>query len=256
MIDSPVVQHRCGEQLHHKPCRQKRAHRVDNDSETKLLQLVGRQDRSDSAGQHISELLKRNIPHDACQFVDRLRSLDKAHVRSCIAVLVGTFDGCVEAFDGSRVGSGNDHKIGIAASVERHLQLIEHFFRWNHLLAAEMSTPFGSDLIFQQHPRRTSPFEVTHGPSDVMQISVPGIAVSDQRNCQTIGHPSDSLGHFGERSQANVRDSQHAGRNSKAPQEKQFDASLFQNPSRKHIVRGERPNDLLSSQHVAQPTIF
>ncbi len=69
LIDSPFVQHRFSQLPDDVPGGQQRAHRIDDNFKAELLQLIRRQNRSDAAGQHVSELRKRDIPGHASQFV-------------------------------------------------------------------------------------------------------------------------------------------------------------------------------------------
>src|SRR6516164_11417045 len=93
-----------------------------------------------------------DLADHALDVFDRVYALWLGQIGSGCDKKLATLDRRVETFDAGSVGARGDEKILVAAGIERRLDLGQHLFDRNHLLAREIAATIRKDLIAEEHP--------------------------------------------------------------------------------------------------------
>src|SRR5262249_11549019 len=81
--------------------------RIDAEAKTHRIELARRQHRRLTAFEHIDECWPPHIAADDAQFLDILRSLDKADISARVEISVNAVNRRLQPLDRSRVGTGD-----------------------------------------------------------------------------------------------------------------------------------------------------
>ena len=130
---------------------------------------------------------------DDAQLLDRLRRFDKADIGAGFEIGVDPVDRGVEPLDRARVGAGDDHHVGVAAGVDRGLDLADHLGFGDDLLAFVMAAFLGRDLVLDVEPSDPRLLVFAHGADDVDRVAVAGIGVGDDRDADRLHGEADEV---------------------------------------------------------------
>ena len=226
--------------------------RIDRHFESDLLELGQRQQRRDSAGEHVGQLRERHLAGDADQLPHCLWRLDEAQIDPCLGIPIRPIDRAVEPLAGAGVGPREDHEVGTAAGIERGVEPVEHRGDRYDLLAGEVPAAFRLELILEEDPRGPGRLELPHRPGDTRAIAVASVTIGDQRDRHPRRDPAHAFRHLRRRQQPEVGKAVSARRGAEAPEKEQLGTGLLDDAGREGIMRHQRPDEARAGQERAE----
>ena len=152
-------------------------------------------DRRFSAPEHIQQLGIRQVGRQFFDLFDRLRCLDKGHIRTRFHIFVHPLDSAVIPFDRQRIRTRDNDEIRVGLIFLDGPNLGCQFFRRHDGLAVEMAAPFGENLIFDVKTRNTRAFKPFQSVQRIQRVAISGIEI---RNHGKIDRVYDLLETFGD----------------------------------------------------------
>src|SRR5262249_12527886 len=123
----------------------------------------------------------------------------------------------VEAVHAAGIGPGDEDKRRIATCRDRRPQLGRHHRRLDELLAREMATALGEQLVLQVQTGSASLLEELYGPLGVEGVAEASVGIAKEGQRGGAGDRPGGVGELGHAEQANVGEASR-GRQSSAGQ--------------------------------------
>ena len=103
-----------------------------------------------------------DFAHDALDVVDGVDAHGLRHVGAGVHEQLAALDRGVEAFDAGGIGAAGDEEVGIAAGIERGLDLGQHLLDRDHLLAGQIAAAIGKHLVADEDAGDAGGLEGAH----------------------------------------------------------------------------------------------
>ena len=178
----------------------------ENDQrKAKRLQFCGRERRRLAALHHVGD--QRNAlerGRNALELGASLGRFRKQNICARLAVTQGARDRAIEAFDGDRIGAGNNQSFARVARVERRLDLADHFGGRDQHFVVEMAAALRKILVLDLDRVGAGALEQADGALDIEGIAVAGVGIDDQMCAHAVADQRDGFHHLAHAHQADV----------------------------------------------------
>src|SRR5207237_9525403 len=102
----------------------------------------------------------------------------------------------IEPLHAARGGWRDQTKIRIRAGGDCRFGFLFHRRKRDDLLAVEVATAFGRDLIFKMNGSTANAFELADRPNEIDSVTVAGVGVGDNGNFYSRYHLGGALDDF------------------------------------------------------------
>ena len=131
--------------------------------------------------------------------------LGEHHVGPGVDVGAGPLDRRVEALDGTGVGTGAHHEVGVAPGRDRSPDPPHHLLGGHDRLAVEVAAALGVDLVLEVAAGQAAGLERLDGTGDVHRLAEAGVGVDDGRQVGDGGDLATATGDLVQRGEPDVR---------------------------------------------------
>ena len=176
------------------------------------------------------------------------RRLDEQHVGARFAIKRGARDGALEAFDGDRIGAGDDQRLARAARIDRRLDLADHLRRRDQRLVVEMAAALGKILILDLDGIGAGALEQAHRALDIERIAVAGVGIDNEMGRDAVADQRDCIDHLGHADQADVGPAEPRIGDGRAGDIERLETGLFGDQRGKRVVDARRDQDRRARQ--------
>ncbi len=155
------------------------------------------------------------------------------------------------AFDGNRIGAGDDDEIGIGERVAHGVELLHHLGGRNDALVVVVAALLGEGLVLEVERGDADALEGAGGALRGQRVAVAGVGIGDHRHAHRLDHLGKPLDDLVGRDQAHVG---HAGaaRDGAAARIDRGEARLLDEARGEAVIGAGRDHDAVLAQHVLQ----
>jgi hypothetical protein len=181
-----------------------------------------------------------------------LGRLDEQHVGAGLAIAPAALERRVQAFDGARVGAGDDHEVVRAARLDRGPHLLDHLICRDHVLARQMPAALRRHLVLEMERRHPGRLVLADCAHDVERVAVAVVGVGDHGDADGLHETAGVVDHLAERQQPDVGASQERRRGAVAGHVHGFEARLLDQPRRQRVVGAGRDDGVRACEQLAE----
>ena len=171
-----------------------------------------------------------------CDFLAAIELLRLHRVGADLGEEARALDGGVLAEHAGGIGARADDEARIAARIERRLDLRQHVFDRDHLLAGDIGATVGEYLVADEQAGGARRLERAHHLAHVVHAAESGIGIDQHRNAHRAADARVVVGHVAHVALAHVGLGQHAAERGVAAGRGRLEAFALDDPRRQRVV--------------------
>jgi hypothetical protein len=154
----------------------------------------------------------------------------------------------------SRVGAGDDKKIGARSRFCGDRNLADHLVSRNDAAVRRVPTLFGEFLVLDLNRRRAGPLIAANGMAHIEEPAIAGVAVGDKRRPGHKRHRFDPANHVGVTREPGVGKPEMGGDRAIAGHVERLKTHRRRHSQRNHVVDTRRGNQTVLGAGVEKFT--
>ena len=163
-----------------------------------VLKLCGRQQRSGTAIDQVNHAQSCEFFGDPTNLAEISRGFYEKNVYADLVVERHAVQCLLEPVRGDGIRARHNHGIALTR-VKRRFQLTRHLLDANDGFARHMAAAFGKELILYKEATHARSFQHSHSSGNICDIAKAGVAISKDRDSDSVHHPGVVVAQLGQR---------------------------------------------------------